>query len=129
MARRLVKKGITIDTFFSSPAKRARTTAEYFTEVFGRKKHDIVLIPELYMATYDSFVDTIRSAPQDAGTIALFSHNNGITDFANRLSNARIDHMPTCGVFAVQAEIERWRDFEPGEAAFFFFDFPKNRVH
>ncbi len=108
MAKRLLKKKIRIDTFISSPAKRARTTAEYFAKEYGVNKKEIIIVPELYMANFDAFIRTIRNAPSSANSIAIFSHNNGITEFANVLSSARIDNMPTCSVFAVTAEIVDW---------------------
>lgn len=125
MAKRLLKKNIRIDAFISSPAKRARTTAEYFAEEYGMSKKKIILVPELYMATNTAFINAIQMAPEDAESIALFSHNNGITEFANTLSDARIDHMPTCAVFAVQADIPDWQSFQPGNNSFYFFDYPK----
>lgn len=126
MARRLLNKKIVIDAFLSSPAKRARTTAEYFAEAYGVKKKQIITVPELYMADNAAFLETITSAPQTAHTIALFSHNNGITVFANTLCDVRIDHMPTCSVFAVKSNIERWADFKSHENEFYFFDYPKS---
>lgn len=125
MAKRLLKKDIKIDAFISSPAKRARSTAEYFAEEYGISKKKIIFVPGLYMATPGVFINTIQNAPGDAKTIAIFSHNNGITDFANMLSDARIDNMPTCSVFAVKADIADWHSFEPGNNSFYFFDYPK----
>ena len=46
------------------------------------------------------------------GSIAVFSHNPGITDFANILTNARIDNIPTCGIFAVKIKTKQWKDFQ-----------------
>lgn len=126
MAKRLLKKKIGIDAFLSSPAKRARTTAEYFAEVYGVQKKQILLFPELYLAGHDAFVKVIREAPEKADSIAVFSHNNGITEFANRLSEARIDNMPTCAVFAVKCPIRHWIDFQPEGNDYYFFDFPKS---
>ncbi len=60
-----------------------------------------------------------------ADIIALFSHNTGITEFANTLSSARVDHMPTCAVFAVTCDIRSWGDFKPAVNRFFFFEYPK----
>lgn len=125
MAKRLLKKNIKIDAFISSPAKRAKTTAEYFAEEYGVSRKKIILIPELYMATASAFINAIQNAPPEANTIAIFSHNNGITDFANMLSEARIDNMPTCSVFAVTADVPDWQSFEPGKTSFYFFDYPK----
>jgi phosphohistidine phosphatase len=126
MAKRLLKKRIPIDVILSSPAERAISTAEYFAKEYGIKKKEIIRVPELYMATQDAFINTIKNAPEKADSIALFSHNNGITYFANPLSETRIDHMPTCSVFAVNVDIGSWSDFKPGHAKFYFFDYPKS---
>jgi len=126
MARRLHKKKIPIDAILSSPAKRAKSTAEFFAEEYDISKKKIIVIPELYMASSDAFIRTIRNAPEKADSIALFSHNEGITQFANSLSEARVDHMPTCSVFAVKVDIDSWDKFEPGKTEFYFFDYPKS---
>lgn len=126
MAARLVQKKIRIDSFLSSPAKRAMSTAEIFAKAYGRKARDIITVPELYLANADAFMRTIAQAPAEASSIALFSHNAGITDFANSLSDTRIHHMPTCSVFAVRCPIDSWQSFEPGKNAFYFFDYPAN---
>lgn len=126
MAKRLHKKKIPIDAILSSPAKRAKSTAEYFAKEYDIPKKKIILIPELYMASSETFVKTIRDAPKKADSIALFSHNEGITQFANSLSEARVDNMPTCSVFAVKADIDNWNEFEPGKTEFYFFDYPKS---
>ena len=126
MAQRIADKGIKIDLFVSSPAKRARKTARFFAEAYDLKKEDILLIDDLYLATQDAFVKAVTSLDDKAGTVALFSHNPGITEFASSLSNVRIDDMPTCAVFAVQAATESWKDFEKAEKKFLFFDYPKN---
>lgn len=126
MAKRLLKKKIKIEAFISSPALRAHTTAQYFAEVYGEAKSNIILVPELYMAGEEAFTRTIQNAPSKAGTIALFSHNNGITEYANRLTTTRIDDMPTCAVFAVKCKIDNWQDFTVGNNEFYFFDYPKS---
>jgi len=126
MAKRLLKKKVPIDVILSSPAKRAKSTAEYFAAEYDIPKKKIILIPELYMASNEAFVKTIRNAPGKADSIALFSHNNGITQFANELSETRIDHMPTCSVFAVKVDIKDWADFQPGKTEFYLFDYPKS---
>jgi phosphohistidine phosphatase len=58
-------------------------------------------------------------------TVAVFAHNPGITLFVNELTHTKIDDMPTCGIFAIQADISSWKDFEEGKKAFWFFDYPK----
>jgi phosphohistidine phosphatase len=126
MAKRLKKKDLPIDQFISSPAKRARRTAQFFAEEFELRKKDIVITEDLYAADPEDFSKVIASADNKQDTIALFSHNPGITDFANSLTSVRIDNMPTCGIFAVQAETDSWKEFQQAEKKFLFFDYPKN---
>ncbi|MCU7550724.1 histidine phosphatase family protein [Chitinophagaceae bacterium LB-8] len=126
MAKRLKNKGIKIDTFISSPAKRAQRTARFFAEEYGLDKKDIVIADKLYMATPSAFTEAIRDIKNKHDVAILFSHNPGITEFANTLSQVRIDDMPTCSIFAVTANTDTWADFEQSEKSFLFFDYPKN---
>ena len=50
MGKKLFKKKIQIDLFISSPAVRAKTTAELFVAEYNRKLKEIVLMPSLYHA-------------------------------------------------------------------------------
>jgi phosphohistidine phosphatase len=126
MAKRLKEKDIEVDRLVSSPAKRARKTAKYFAEEFGFKKEDIHLVEALYGATQAQFLETVKNFDDTFKTVALFSHNPGITDFASSLTNVRVDNMPTCAVFALQIETESWNEFMSAEKKFLFFDYPKN---
>jgi phosphohistidine phosphatase len=126
MAERIYSRGIGIDTFISSPAKRAKKTAEIFAKKFEVKKDDIVFVPDLYHAGDKTYYEVIKNAPGKSKTIAIFSHNPGITDFANSLTTTHIDNMPTCSVFAVKADIKEWKEFETSPKEFYFFDFPKS---
>jgi phosphohistidine phosphatase len=125
MARRLLDKKIEIDHFISSPAKRARKTATIFAEAYKRKKEEIVLKDELYGAGEDVFLKVITQADNKMDSLAVFSHNPGITDFANQLTDAQIDNIPTCGIFAIHVDCKKWSDFKNAAKEFWFFDFPK----
>lgn len=126
MAERLYTSGIRIETFISSPAKRAKKTAELFAKKFDAKKSDIVLAPDLYEARDNNFIEVITELSVDSKCVAVFSHNPGITEFANRLTATRIDNMPTCSIFAIRTDIEHWKQFRDAEKEFLFFDFPKS---
>lgn len=126
MATRLVQKNIQIDAFVASPANRALTTAQYFAKAYGRKKEEVLQFPELYHALPATFYEVITQMDDRYTTVAIFSHNPGITAFANMLTNASIDDMPTCAVFGVSAETDSWRDFTDAVKSFWFFDYPKS---
>ena len=125
MAKRLLEKKIKIDSFISSPAKRAARTARYFAKAFGFKKNTIDYKEKLYLAELEGFFSVIEKLDDTHDTVALFSHNYGITDFANQLTNTRIDNIPTCGVFTVSADCTSWKEFATAKKEFLFFDYPK----
>lgn len=126
MAARLKNKKIDVDIFISSPAKRAHKTAKYFVEEYGLHKKDILVVNKLYGASVGSFLEVITSIEEKYKTAAIFSHNPGITEFANTLTSVHIDNIPTSGIFAVQANADKWADFTKAQKNFLFFDYPKN---
>lgn len=125
MAEKLLERKIKIDAFVASPAKRAAKTASIIAEAFGKKKEKIIFKEELYLASVDVFREVVSALDDKYDTVAIFSHNEGITDYANMLCPVRVDNIPTCGIYAVKADIKSWKEFEEGEKLFWFFDYPK----
>jgi len=125
MAERLLKRKLQIDAFVSSPAKRALRTAKIFAENLGIGKDDIIQTRELYLAPPGKFFEVLGRLDDKIGTVAVFSHNNGITEFANNLGIALIDNMPTCSIFAFTIDTDRWADMKEAKKEFLFFDYPK----
>lgn len=126
MAQRLLDKKVKINAFIASPAKRAAKTAKIFAEAFKQKKGEIDFKEKLYLAEPSAFFSVIANANDKDDTIAIFSHNFGITDFANMLTDVRIDNIPTCGVFGVKADCSSWASFKEAKKDFWFFDYPKS---
>jgi phosphohistidine phosphatase len=127
MGKRLFKKKIHIDQFVSSPALRAKTTAELFVAEYDRKLKEILFVLSLYHANSDTFYEVAGKLDDDYDHVAFFSHNPGITDFAGSLTSAHISHMPTSSVFAVTAPIDSWKDFSSAEKSFLFFYKPEEK--
>lgn len=126
MAQRLIKAGVGIDRFVSSPAKRARQTAEHFAHAYGKKEKAIRQIPELYHASVPTFQQVVGDLDNSDDAVAIFSHNPGITAFVNTLTDEiRVDNMPTCAVFAVKSDAENWAAFLSSGPKLWFFDYPK----
>ncbi len=126
MAERIREKPMEIDHFVSSPARRAKRTARYFAEAYKTDKDDILYIEDLYGAGPEVFSKTVTGLSDKYDTVAIFSHNPGITEFVNSLTIVRVDDMPTCAVFGASAEINNWADFMSADKKFLFFDYPKN---
>jgi phosphohistidine phosphatase len=127
MAKRLLDKKYTIDALVSSPAKRAKKTAELFAETLKIPASEIIYISALYQASAQVLFEVVAGLPNELSSVAIFSHNPGISYFVNSLAaGAGVDNMPTCAIFAVSADIADWAHFKSGKKEFLFFDFPKN---
>lgn len=126
MAKRTRKRTSTIDLFVSSDAKRARKTAYAFAKEYGVNKEDVRIEPTLYEDFTSAYDEVIKALPEKANTVAFFAHSPTITEFANGLTDVRTDNIPTCGVFAVQADCTDWKEFATAGKSFLFYDYPKN---
>ncbi len=126
MAKRLMEKQAKIDAFISSPAKRAKKTAELFAETFKKSTDEIIFISALYHATSEMFYEVVAALPDNLQSVGMFSHNPGITYFVNSLlTKAQIDNMPTCAIFAIETDITQWSGFAKAKKECLFFDYPK----
>jgi len=126
MAKKIHDRKVEIDLFVSSPAKKAKKTAEFFMTEYDVKEKNLLLIPTLYEASIKNFYNAIEDLQDKKNVVALFAHNPGITDFINSLECYPLYEMPTCGVFAIKIKTKNWSDFKSSEKEFLFFDYPKN---
>lgn len=126
MAERILKKNLHIELLVTSTAKRAHQTCEHFSKILGLNNKDILKENSLYHASSEMIHDVIRQLDNKYETVAIFTHNPGVTDFVNGLiADTKIDNMPTCGIFCVESDINEWNQFEKAEKRFRFFDYPK----
>lgn len=107
MADFLFEKNIEIDYFLTSPALRAKTTCEIFAEKYEKSFSENM---ELYSANPKQFENIILNMDDNFGAIALFSHNNEISNFANSLSEDNV-YFKTCAVAIFKINAENWADF------------------
>lgn len=122
MARFLHDQSIEIQQFVTSPAKRALTTCRYFSEVYENK--DIKKVEELYHASTKEFLETIHELDDNFDHVALFSHNNGISEFATALASEPVN-FPTCGVAVFEINCAEWAEFDNAEKKLLHFFAPK----
>lgn len=127
MAKKLVIKEINIEGVITSTAVRALTTANYFAEIFKIEKRNFIECAELYHSKVQTFVSQIEGMDNTIKSVAIFSHNPGITQFANTLTEAKIDNMPPCSIFGINLKTQNWAEFNIAEKEFWFFDCP-NRI-
>ena len=127
MGERFASRAERLDLLVSSPALRARQTAEMFAEASGYHGHDMAIDDGLYFLGRGAIEAAIRAQVDSAQALMLVFHNPDITDFVNSIDyDFRIDNMPTSGLVRFDCEIERWSDWSPDTAAFNYVDYPKN---
>ena len=120
----LISKITSIDLILSSSALRTKQTAEYFRKALNCTAEKIKHLDGLYLASAEKIESLISSVEKDVDCLMVVCHNPGITDFVNSLiPNVRIDNMPTCGIFCVEAEVYNWEEFKTAEKTFLFFDY------
>lgn len=107
MAEFLLHEKIEIDQFITSSALRAKTTCAIFAEKYAQNYSESI---ELYHANPSQFENVILNIDDNLNTAALFSHNNGISNFANSLSEDNV-YFKTCAVAIFKIHGESWSDF------------------
>ncbi len=124
MAERLVNKGFKFDLIVSSPAKRAKSTAKFFAEVYN--VDHIQFEESIYEASSNTLLKVINGFNDGANTVIMFGHNPGFTDLANELAEADIYNIPTAGMVLISFPFDSWEMVSKGTGEMVFFDYPKN---
>jgi phosphohistidine phosphatase len=126
MGRRLKARNERPDLVLSSSARRAITTARMACRELGFPESRIIEDKALYLAPADQILRIVRSLETLADHVMIVGHNPGLTDFANLLSDARIDNLVTASLFVTDFDIEDWSQLTPGAGRFVYYDFPRN---
>jgi len=127
MADKMRSMGLVPDALVSSPARRARKTAQKFAKVY-RFEPEIILDDRIYEADEEMLMNVIRDFPPQAETVFVFGHNPGFTWFVNGLCNVRIDNIPTCGCAVVELASDTWKNTSNDNNKLIAFEYPKKEL-
>ena len=125
MAKLVKRKYPKVDAFLSSPAVRAYETCKFFMQAYGKDIRDVSKEFDLYHASESEFMSVIQEVDEGLTNIALFSHNPGLTYFANRFTPGYIDNVPTCGVVVLESKASCWSDVHEENTRMVEFLYPK----
>jgi len=125
MGKLLAGKESHIDQLVSSPANRAKTTAEIFADALGFDSNKIIFNKDIYEAHSKTLVEIVEGLNDDWNTVAIFGHNPGFTNLANLFTNDYITNLPTCGIVKVVGLVDSWKDFNSANASVRMLHFPK----
>lgn len=117
-----------LDWVVSSPARRARETAELLVKLTGFEE-TIVWEERIYEATAPTLLSVLQEVPDSAEHVAIVGHNPGMEGLAGSLcasGEARTYvRLATAGVAHLAADIARWRQLRWGCAELLFVVSPR----
>ena len=126
MGKAISESFITPELIISSSAKRAKITSRLIAKELDYPEEKIQFLDDLYFADTETYMDIISKLDSDIKHIYIVSHNPGTTEIVNRVSNARLDNMPTCGIAQISFEIDDWSQIFEEKGKLLSFDRPKN---
>lgn len=128
MADLLATLDPTPDWIISSPALRARQTAEVVATHLDLAR-SLQWDERIYEATAETLLEVLRVAPEKAAHVVLIGHNPGLESLAAGLCSGSTSgvalHLPTAGLAHLQSEIFHWHQLRLGSAQLRLIASPK----
>ena len=113
------------DLIITSPAKRARQTAEIVSLCIGYPS-TIEEEGDVYYYGEDALLKLIRKLPYTADTIMIFGHNPTMEDTVQSLLRMNVPFvMPTGGMGCLESYNPRWKYFQADELQLRWFLIPR----
>jgi phosphohistidine phosphatase len=122
----LREKGIHPDLIISSPAVRAKNTAEYIAEQLRYDTDQIFFEPDIYESSARTLLSIVNNLEEKYSNVMIVGHNPGLTHIVEYLTKEPIGNIPTSGVALVSFEIGSWKEVTEGVGKLDFFLYPKN---
>ena len=98
----------------SSPAQRARLTAEFIARE-ARFQGQLLLDQRIYLASPAMLLDVIRDLPESVEVAMLVGHNPGMEDIIQRLGGGAV-RMPTAAIASMRLYADAWADAQENRA-------------
>lgn len=125
MGQRLKRRQVLPDLIITSPALRARTTAELIAVQLGYPLAGVRIDPGQYAATVPSLLARLQAIEPQVARVMIVGHNPEFTALANVLGGLAIDKLPTCAMVALALPLVSWDQLAPGCGTLVWYDFPK----
>ena len=134
MGEYLASLDLVPDLIVSSPAERARMTAELFAEGAGYDEA-IDWDEGIYAASAAELMAILRRQPDDADHVLFVGHNPGFEDLTSALAGIGQRgatygvRIPTASAVHIALDVARWKDVRPGCGELLWLMTPKMLTH
>lgn len=106
VGRLIRKRKLRVDLLLSSPAARARQTADLVKESAGLSA-DLLNDERIYEADAVALLEVVTQAAESADTLMLVGHNPGMEELLTLLTGEE-QHMPTAALACVALDVDQW---------------------
>ena len=119
MGEYLASLDLVPDLIVSSPAERARMTAELFADGVGYDE-EIDWEEDIYAASAGELLAILRRQPDDVEHVLFVGHNPGFEDLTSYLAGMGLQgatygiRVPTAAAVHLAIDVSRWKDARPG---------------
>jgi phosphohistidine phosphatase len=107
MGERLARRGAKADLILTSPAVRARATAQGMAAALGCKHKDIVVDERLNGCRATDLLGVVQGLDGGLRRAMLVGHDPALSELARQLAS-EITHLPTCAVAEFRFEAKSW---------------------
>ena len=114
MAAFLASHKLLPELIISSPAQRARLTAQFVSKertFSGELRFD----RRIYLASPAMLLDVVQELPDEVETAMLVGHNPGMEDLVELLCNGNV-RMPTAAIASLRLYADSWTEARKGAA-------------
>jgi phosphohistidine phosphatase len=108
MGRLVREENLTPDLILSSPAARARTTAEVVAQESGYEEV-VELEPQFYPGAPEDYLRVLRRVPEPARSVMVVGHNPGLEELLEALTG-QAEPLPTAALAQVLLPVQSWRE-------------------
>jgi phosphohistidine phosphatase len=114
------------DFVISSPAERAKLTAQYVCEQLPYEEEKLVFEQDIYEASPRTLLRITNELDDKYEKVLLVGHNLGLTHYAEFLTKTVIGNIPTAGIVSISFEIDSWKMVSEGLGRLDWFIYPKD---
>lgn len=111
------------DIILSSPARRAKTTAQIIAKKVKYDK-EILFIDEIYEASAVTLHRILTKVDDENRVVFLFGHNPGLNELLEEYVDVD-ENIPTCGIATIEFDVKSWSEISELNAQLISFDYPK----
>jgi phosphohistidine phosphatase len=126
MGKLLKDKGICPDIILSSPANRAKTTAQIMSKELEYEK-EILFDEEIYESTPTLLDKKIKKIGDEVNMAFIFGHNPELNALAEGYVGIS-ENIVTCGIVEIDFDCESWSDIDAQNAKLISYEYPKKFV-